>query len=44
MEVADKSGLNGNETKDKHGRGPKRAVAEAVARPLKIQPDIHEAL
>jgi hypothetical protein len=30
--------------KDEHGRGPKRAVAEAIARPLKIQPDIQDTL
>ncbi len=28
----------------KYGQGPKRAVAEAVARLLKIQPNIHNAL
>jgi hypothetical protein len=31
-------------SKDEHGRGPKRAVAEAVARPLKIQPGIQNTL
>jgi hypothetical protein len=33
-----------DKAKDEHGRGLKRTVAEAVARPLRIQPGIHNTL